>query len=100
MERRAFLKNSLGIAAGLAVLATSAHAAPQTRPIDPLAGPPNGKPEPEAAAQPAVATPDDIDKAQVEQVRWGWRRRWRRRRFWGYRRRRFWRRRRFRRYYY
>ena len=98
MERRAFLKVALGIVAGAAVMSSAAQAAPlslpQTRPSGPDT--PN-----KLQPQPALATPDDIEAARVEQVRWGRRRGWgRRRRFFGFRRRRFWRRRHWRRRFY
>lgn len=106
MERRHFLKLAFGFAAGAGLAAravTQAQAAPllPTNPLD------HHKPDNEP--QPAVASQDDVDCLQPEQVRWhrGWRRRhwgwrhrhwgWRRRR-WGARRR-YWRRRYWRRRY-
>ena len=106
MERRHFLKFGFGFAvsAGLAMRSlTSAQAAP-ILPATPLDGR-----RPDDALQPAVATQDEVDRLQPEQVQWR-RRRWRRRawgrrvwrgrywrRPWGWRhrvhRRRFWRRR-------
>ena len=94
MERREFLKVAFGFAAGAAALASAAKAAPLMPPPDALyaKGLPQG-----LQAEPALADQHDLDEARVEEVRWGrrggWgRRRWgfRRRRFWGYRRRRFW----------
>jgi hypothetical protein len=87
MERRDFLKLTVGFAAGAAALAASAQAAPLP-PVMPPEGlaPPRGE-----GAQLAVVTQDDVDRLKPEEVRWG-RRRWgfRRRRFFGFRRRRFW----------
>lgn len=86
MERRHFLKIAFGFVAG-AGLVTQGQAAPLL-PTNPLDNHKLGN-EP----QPAVASQDDVDRLQPEQVRWG-RRGWRRRRFWGYRRRHWgWRRR-------
>jgi hypothetical protein len=90
MERRHFLKVALGFAAGVGLAAqvvTEVQAAPllPTNPLD------DRKPDNEP--QPAVASQDDVDRLQPEQVQWR-RRGWRRRRFWGYRRRHWgWRRR-------
>ncbi len=106
MERREFLKVAMGFAAGAAAFASAAKAAPLMPPPDALnaKGPPQ-----DLEAQPAVADPRDLDQAHVEEVRWGRRRGWgrrrwgfRRRRFFGYRRRRFFgfRRRRWRRRFY
>jgi hypothetical protein len=97
MERREFLKVAFGFAIGAAAisstLSNAAHAAPLM--------PPGDLPDPRLKAddlkpEPAVADQRDLDEAKVEEVRWGrrrgWGRRrwgWRRRRFWGYRRRRF-----------
>jgi hypothetical protein len=97
MERRHFIKVTLGLAAGAAVLAASAQAAPLLP--QPLAA--NGKlPSPNKDAHPAVTTAEEVDHLKPEEVRWhrhwGWRRRhwgWRRR-HWGWRRRHWgWRRR-------
>ncbi|HEX7791241.1 MAG TPA: twin-arginine translocation signal domain-containing protein [Afipia sp.] len=95
MDRRGFLKFAFGVAAAGAATIAAAHAAPlapQALTDKPL--------EPDQLPQHALANDDDLNEAQVEQVRWGrgrsGGRRWgfRRRRFWG-RRRRYWRRRRF-----
>lgn len=90
MERRHFLKIAFGFAAGVGLAAqtvTQAQAAPLL-PANPLD---NHKPDTEPQA--AVASQDDVDRLQPEQVQWR-RRGWRRRRFWGYRRRHWgWRRR-------
>jgi len=85
MERRDFLKFAFGFAAGAAALAASAQAAPLLpQPLENAPLPPSS-----GGAQPAVTSPNEVEKLTPEQVRW--RRRWRRRRYWGYRRRRrFW----------
>ena len=99
MERREFLKVAFGFAAGAAALASAASAAPLMPPPDALnAKGLNGKGLPDdLEAKPALADQRDLDDARVEEVRWGRRRGWgrrrwgfRRRRFWGFRRRRFW----------
>ncbi len=94
MERRHFLKLTMGFAAGAAgaaALAASAQAAPLP-PVMPAEGlaPPLAKGV-ESGVQPAIVTQDDVDRLAPEQVRWGRRRRrwgFRRRRVWGFRRRR------------
>jgi hypothetical protein len=92
MERRSFLKLTFGFTAGAAVLAAGAEAAPlpQRQGLAPLRG----------AAEPAIASQDDVDRLAPDQVRWrrrwGYRRRHWRRRYWGWPRirfPRFWRRR-------
>jgi hypothetical protein len=96
MDRRVFLKFAFGVAAAGAAAITAARAAPL------VPQPLNDKTlEPDQIPQNAIASDDDLNGAQVEQVRWGrrrgWGRRhwgWRRRRYWGYRRR-YWRRRRY-----
>lgn len=98
MDRRVFLKFAFGVAAAGAATIAAARAAPLAPQA--LTGTPI---EPDQLAQNAVANDDDLNEAQVEQVRWGrrrwgWRRHrwgWRRRRYWGFRRRRSWRRRRY-----
>jgi hypothetical protein len=94
MERRHFLKLTVGFAAGATALAASARAAPLPPiPVEQGLVPPRGE-----AAQPAVVNQDDVDHLAPEQVRWGhhWHRRWRPR-YWGWHRRRwhrrYWRRR-------
>ncbi len=98
MERREFLKVAAGFAAGAMALASAAKAAPL------MPQPDTSNAKGEADAKPAVADQHDLDNARIEDVRWGRRRGWgrrrwgfRRRRFWGYRRHRrfFWHRRRF-----
>ncbi|HZY12953.1 MAG TPA: twin-arginine translocation signal domain-containing protein [Beijerinckiaceae bacterium] len=91
MDRRGFLKVALGVTGAAAALASlPAQAIPMAR--MPQTGPLPGE-----APAAAIATPEDIADAKVENVYWGWRRRrywrhrywrhryWRRRR-WGYRR--------------
>lgn len=91
MERREFLKLALGFtaAAGAIVTTASAQAAPMLPPARDLASVPKGQ----SAVEPAIATQDDVDAMQPEQVRWGWRRRRWRRYHWRprYWRRRYWR---------
>jgi hypothetical protein len=91
MERRDFIKVTLGLAAGAAVLAASAQAAPLLP--QPLAE--DGRlPPANKDVRPAVTTAEEANNLKPEEVRWhrrhwGWRRRhwgWRRR-HWGWRRR-------------
>jgi hypothetical protein len=102
MDRRGFLKVALGVTGAAAALVTlPAEAMPRMAPV-----PQTGSRPGEAPAA-AIATPEDIAEAKVENVYWGWRRRrwgyrrwgyrrwgyrpWRRRRYgWGWRRRRWW----------
>jgi hypothetical protein len=92
MDRRGFLKVALGVTGAAAALASLPA---EAMPVAPM--PPTG-PRPGEAPAAAIATPEDIADAKVENVYWGWRRRrrWGYRR-WGYRRwgwrRRYWRRR-------
>jgi hypothetical protein len=92
MQRRDFLKFTVGFVAGGAVLAASAEAAPLppvSQPSMPVSGGAN--------AEPAVVSQDDVDHIKPERVRWHrhWHRRWYHRR-WGWRhrhwgwRRRYW----------
>jgi hypothetical protein len=96
MDRRGFLKVALGVTGAAAALATlPAEAMPRMAPV-----PPTG-PAPGEAPAAAIATPEDMAEAKVENVywrrrgwgyrRWGYRR-WRRRRYGYYRpwRRRYW----------
>lgn len=88
MQRRNFLKFTLGLAVITAAGAATAPAeAIPVAPIDPPRSAPEVTPEPE------ISNRDDGDAAKAEPVRWYWRRR-RRRRWW------YWRRRRRRRYWY
>jgi hypothetical protein len=90
MERRHFLKIAFGFAAGVGLAAQAIKQA-QAAPLLPANPLDNHKPDTEPQA--AVASQDDVDRLQPEQVQWR-RRGWRRRRFWGYRRRHWgWRRR-------
>ncbi|WP_081710769.1 MULTISPECIES: twin-arginine translocation (Tat) [unclassified Afipia] len=96
MERRDFLKFAFGFAAGagaIAAAASAASAAPMLAPHQDLMNGP--KPEPDAAAQPAVADQDDLARGELEQVRYHHRhhrhrhhhrRHWHRRRHWHHRR--------------
>lgn len=82
MERRDFLKLAFGVAAGasLVAVAGAASAAPLMA-TDPLKGP---KPDqPDLEAKPAIATEQDIQDANAEQVQYGYgyRRRYYRRRY-------------------
>ncbi|GAC1334848.1 MAG: hypothetical protein NVSMB26_18260 [Beijerinckiaceae bacterium] len=102
MERRGFLKVALGAAGAAAALAVlPAEATTRMAPMPKL------EPTPGEAPAAAIATPEDLADAKIENVRWHWRRRhwghrrrWRRhwgwrRRHWGWRRRHWvWRRRR------
>ncbi len=92
MERRHFLKIAFGFTAGVVVMTSAAKvvgAAPLAPQLLLPPEPPNTAHKPQAA----LATQNDLDGAQVEQVRWRWhwghRRHWRwhRRRHWGHRRR-------------
>jgi hypothetical protein len=85
MDRRGFLKVALGVTGAAAALVTlPAEAMPRMAPV-----PQTGSRPGEAPAA-AIATPEDIAEAKVENVYWGWRP-WRRRRYgWGWRRRRWW----------
>src|SRR5439155_23409607 len=93
MERRCFLKLTLGLAVVTAVGGITAPAvAMPVAPIDPP------RLDPEVTPEPAIASQDDIDVTKAEPVQW-WRRRRRRRRLFFRRRRLFLRRRRRRRRY-
>lgn len=76
MERREFLKLTLGFTAAAGALvagaATTAQAAPMLPP-QPNMVPPQDMP----SAEPAIATQDEVDAITAEQVRWR-RRRYRR----------------------
>jgi hypothetical protein len=80
MERRHFLKLTLGFVAGAGALAASAKAAP----LPPVSAerlvPPRGE-----TAEPAVISQDDVDSLKPEEVRWG--HHWHHRRHWGWHRR-------------
>ena len=83
MERRHFLRLALGLAAGTALVAATAEAAPISP--QPLAG---TLPEPDRNAHPAVTSAAEVDQLKPEQVHWGhhWHRHWHRR-HWGWRHR-------------
>src|SRR5437764_15496002 len=85
MDRRGFLKVALGVTGAAAALATLPA---EAMPMGPL---PQTGPKPGEAPAAAIATPEDIADAKIENVYWR-RWRWRRRRWWGWRRR-HWRRR-------
>ena len=95
MDRRGFLKMALGVTGAAAALASLPA---EAMPMAPM---PQIGVKPGEAPAAAIATPDDIAEAKVENIYWGWRRRryWRRRywrhrywrrRYWGWRRRRWW----------
>jgi hypothetical protein len=79
MERRDFLKITMGFVAGGAVLTASAQAAP----LPPMSGELKAAPAP-VGAEPAVVSQDDVDRIKPEEVRWHhhwhhhWHRRWHR----------------------
>ena len=86
MERRDFLKLSVGFVAGGAILAASAQAAPLP-PISNESMPVTAG----AKVEPAVVSQDEVDRIKPEEVRWHhrghWHRRWHRhwRRRWHHR---------------
>ena len=89
MDRRLFLKSLFAVAGTLGATSIVADGARAMPVADPAAGAPL-----DLQTAPAVATPEDIDAARIEDVRWVRRRR----RRWIFRRRRrrvFWRRRRY-----
>ncbi|WP_036294390.1 hypothetical protein [Methylosinus sp. PW1] len=95
MERRSFMKFFV-IGAAAALVAGPADALTSVAPLEAPRAP---EPAPEAA----VATAEDLERAQVEKTYWRyrrrvWRPRWRRRYWRRYYRPRYWRRRRY--YYY
>ncbi|MFO1108255.1 MAG: twin-arginine translocation signal domain-containing protein [Bradyrhizobium sp.] len=95
MERREFLKIAVGVAAGVAAVAATAHAAPlMPQPLNEDAKLPKNP-----DARPAVTSGEEVERLQPQEVRWG-RRHWGwRRRHWGWRRRHWgWRRRHWRRH--
>ena len=87
MERRSFIKLTLGLAAVAAGTAavTPSRAMPVMAPVEPARQDTEAKPEvnPDAKPEPAVATQNDIDAVKPENVQY-WR--WRRRRRWRWRR--------------
>lgn len=83
MERRHFLKLAFGFAAGATALAAGAEAAP----LMPQAPVENGPlPPSKEGAQPAVTDKNEVERLTPDEVRWGRRRGWGRRR-WRWRRR-------------
>jgi len=98
MDRRGFLKVAHGVTGAAAALASLPA---EAMPVAPM---PQTGANPGEAPAAAIATPEDMADAKVENVYWGWRRRrWGYRRWgyrpWGWRRRRYWRRRYWRRRY-
>jgi uncharacterized membrane protein YdfJ with MMPL/SSD domain len=83
MERRHFLKLAFGAAAGTAVLAAGAKAAP----LAPQSLAEGHRPAVNEELRPAVTSADEVSRLKPEQVRWGhhWHRRWHRRHWhrWG-----------------
>ena len=67
MERRDFLKFTVGFIAGAAALAASAQAAP----LPPISAEPALVPSRGEGAKPAVVSQDDVDRLKPEEVRWG-----------------------------
>jgi hypothetical protein len=67
MERRDFLKLAVGLAAGAAILAASAQAAPLAP--QPLLD--SGRPSVSEDVHPAVTSSDEVDRLTPEEVRWG-----------------------------
>src|SRR5215470_518650 len=68
MERRDFLKFAFGVAAGAAVFAARAQAAPlMPQPLNES----DRSPPDREAVHPAVTTGDEVDRVAPEQVRWG-----------------------------
>ena len=84
MERRHFLKLTIGFVAGAAALAASADAAP----LPPISAAQAPLPAYGAGAESAVISQDEVDHLKPEEVRWGhhWHRHWHRR-HWGWRHR-------------
>jgi hypothetical protein len=69
MDRRGFLKVALGVTGAAAALASLPAEAMPVAPMPQTGGSPGEAP---AAA---IATPEDMADAKVENVYWGWRRR-------------------------
>lgn len=71
MERRHLLNLAFGVAAGVAVFATTANAAP----LPPISAERNLVSPRADSAEPAVVGQDEVDRIKPEQVRWhhhGW----------------------------
>lgn len=77
MERRHFLKLTVGFAAGASALAASAIAAP----LPPIAAAQAPLPPQRENVESAVILQDEVDHLKPEEVRWGrrWHRHWHRR---------------------
>jgi len=75
MERRDFLKLTMGFVAGSAVVAATAQAAPLPPVSEALKATPAT-----VSAEPAVVSQDDVDHLKPEEVHWHhhghWHRRW------------------------
>jgi hypothetical protein len=82
MERRHFLKLTVGFVAGATALAASAQAAP----LPPVSALPSLKPPHREGAEPAVVSQHDVDHLKPEGVRWGPHWHWHHR-HWGWHRR-------------
>ncbi len=82
MERRHFLKMTVGFVAGAAALTASANAAPLP-PISAAQAPLHLQRE---GAESAAISQDQVDHLKPEEVRWGHHRHWHRR-HWGWHRR-------------
>jgi len=85
MERRFFLRLTVGLIAGTAALATIAQATP----LPPISAQQMIQPSRAGNVEPAVASQDEIDRLKPEQARWGhhghghhWG--WHHRRHWGW----------------
>jgi hypothetical protein len=84
MERRHFLKLTVGFSAGAIALAASATAAP----LPPISAGQRPLPAQREGAESAVISQDEVEHLKPEEVRWGrhWHRHWHRR-HWGWHRR-------------
>lgn len=67
MERRGFLKFTVGFIAGTAALAVSAQATP----LPPISAEQALVPSRGEGAKPAVVSQDEVDRLKPEEVRWG-----------------------------
>ncbi|THD56642.1 MAG: twin-arginine translocation (Tat) [Bradyrhizobium sp.] len=81
MERRHFLRLTVGFVAGAAALAASAQAAP----LPPIVAGQPPVPSRDEAVEPAVISQDEVNHLKPEPIRWG--HHWHHRhRHWGWRR--------------
>ncbi|MGB9114275.1 twin-arginine translocation (Tat) [Bradyrhizobium sp.] len=80
MERRHFLKLTVGFVAGAAALAVSAQAAP----LPPISAEKAPMPSRGEGAEPAVVSQEDVDRLKPQEVHWG--HHWHRHHHWGHRR--------------